>query len=209
MLITKSLLHISYPEKHWKDKSLFLFYFCPCGILVPRPGMEPMPPTVEGWILNHWTPREIPRIKDLNGKKGTLWVPATSLGEFFYNLEVEKILLTITQNPGAWGGKIDVFDFMKIQRIIVWGKKTNEQLEEDLHLNYRKGKFQEFPGGPEVRTALSMPRAWIPFLFGELRSHKLQHSVANFITCKEDLRHRGRGIRWRSSIGTNFQLIIR
>ena len=65
---------------------------------------------------------------------------------------------------------MDVFDFMKIQRIIVLGKKTNEQLEEDLHLNYRKGEFQEFPGGPVVRTAFSMTRAWIPFLFGELRS---------------------------------------
>ena len=145
--------------------------------------MEPMPPTVEGLILNHWTTREIPRIKDLNGKNEAMCVPAESLGEFFYNLEVEKTLLSITQNWEAWGGKINVFDFKKIQNIIMWGKKANDKPEEDLHLNYRKGEFQEFPGGPVVRTAFSMPRAWIPSLFGELRSHKLQHSVANFITC--------------------------
>ena len=25
------------------------------GILVPRPGIEPMPPALEEWSLNHWT----------------------------------------------------------------------------------------------------------------------------------------------------------
>ena len=32
-----------------------------CGILAPRPGIEPMPPAVEAWSLNHWTNREAPR----------------------------------------------------------------------------------------------------------------------------------------------------
>ena len=31
-----------------------------CGILVPRPGIEPGPPAVEAWSLNHWTAREVP-----------------------------------------------------------------------------------------------------------------------------------------------------
>ena len=30
-----------------------------CGILVPRPGIEPVPPVVEAWSLNHWTAREV------------------------------------------------------------------------------------------------------------------------------------------------------
>ena len=30
-----------------------------CRILVPRPGIEPVPPAVEGWSLNHWTAREV------------------------------------------------------------------------------------------------------------------------------------------------------
>ena len=25
-----------------------------CGVLVPQPGIEPMPPTVEAQSLNHW-----------------------------------------------------------------------------------------------------------------------------------------------------------
>jgi hypothetical protein len=29
-------------------------------ILVPRPGMEPMPPALGVWSLNHWTTREVP-----------------------------------------------------------------------------------------------------------------------------------------------------
>ena len=32
-----------------------------CGILVPRPGMEPMPPALEAQGFNHWTAREVPR----------------------------------------------------------------------------------------------------------------------------------------------------
>ena len=30
-----------------------------CGILVPRPGIEPVPPAVEAQSLNHWTAREV------------------------------------------------------------------------------------------------------------------------------------------------------
>ena len=29
------------------------------GILVPRPGIEPTPPAVEAWNLNHWTAKEV------------------------------------------------------------------------------------------------------------------------------------------------------
>ena len=40
---------------------LFFFFFCPClttcWILVPQPGIKPMPPTVEMQGLNHWTTR--------------------------------------------------------------------------------------------------------------------------------------------------------
>ena len=30
-----------------------------CGILVPRPGIEPMSPALEAWGLNHWTTRKV------------------------------------------------------------------------------------------------------------------------------------------------------
>ena len=49
----------------------FIFYFCwsrctvgrgarHAGILVPHPGIEPMPPVLEAQSPNHWTTREVP-----------------------------------------------------------------------------------------------------------------------------------------------------
>ena len=46
-------------------------YHAACGILVPQPGIEPMPPTVEVWCLNHWTAREVLAI--LNSQSYGLW----------------------------------------------------------------------------------------------------------------------------------------
>ena len=47
----------------------FFFFFCPhimaCRILVPQPGIEPMPPGVEVQSLNHWTAREVLAIQIL------------------------------------------------------------------------------------------------------------------------------------------------
>ena len=31
----------------------------PCGISVPQPGIEPMPPALEAGNLNHWITREV------------------------------------------------------------------------------------------------------------------------------------------------------
>ena len=40
---------------------LFCFFGCAtCGILVPWPGIKPLPLTVEAQSLNHWTAREVP-----------------------------------------------------------------------------------------------------------------------------------------------------
>ena len=41
--------------------SLFFFFGCEaCGILVPRPGTESMPPGAEAWNPNHWNTKEFP-----------------------------------------------------------------------------------------------------------------------------------------------------
>ena len=49
-------------------KNLFIYLFwvrwvllVAHGILVPQPGIEPMPPALEVWSLNHWTTREVSR----------------------------------------------------------------------------------------------------------------------------------------------------
>ena len=64
---------------------IFLFYFffpffsfsgqAACGILVPRSGIEPMPPALEAQNLNHWTTREVPCLKYFN-------LPVSLLGIF-------------------------------------------------------------------------------------------------------------------------------
>ena len=43
--------------------SILFIYFLPChaacGILVLQPAIEPTPPAMEAWSLNHWTVREV------------------------------------------------------------------------------------------------------------------------------------------------------
>ena len=31
----------------------------PCRVLVPGPGIQPVPPALEAWSLNHWTTSEV------------------------------------------------------------------------------------------------------------------------------------------------------
>ena len=33
-----------------------------CRILVPQPGIKPMPPAMRAQSLNHWTTREVPSV---------------------------------------------------------------------------------------------------------------------------------------------------
>ena len=48
----------------WKMWASSFFFFWPhhtaCRILVPQPGIEPVPPALEMQSLNHWTTREVP-----------------------------------------------------------------------------------------------------------------------------------------------------
>ena len=52
------------PGKPLDSLFVFVFFFAHAiwlgGILVPRPGMEPVPPAVEAGSPNHWTARESP-----------------------------------------------------------------------------------------------------------------------------------------------------
>ena len=49
-----------------------------CGILIPRPGIEHVPPSVEAQSLNHWTAREVLGsgcLKDKHGERICCQVP--------------------------------------------------------------------------------------------------------------------------------------
>ena len=61
-LIDKKLFQI--PQSSFISFFFFQFFGCAMwhvGIIVPQPGIEPMPPAVEAWSLNHWTAREVPK----------------------------------------------------------------------------------------------------------------------------------------------------
>ena len=45
-----------------------------CGILVPRPGIEPGPLAVAARSLNHWTDREFPVYSFSNGDKNSTYL---------------------------------------------------------------------------------------------------------------------------------------
>ena len=47
--------------------TLYLFFFLasPCGILVPHPGIEPVPPAEGVQSASHWTTREAPTANTL------------------------------------------------------------------------------------------------------------------------------------------------
>ena len=69
----------------------YIYIFWPhrvaCGILVPRPGIELVPPAGEVQSLNHWTAREVP------------WVPIKyiffRIVFFIITLEVAVIVSTL------------------------------------------------------------------------------------------------------------------
>ena len=79
-------------------RCLFFFFFwsrcTACGILVPQPGIELMPPAMEAWSPNHWTTKEFPG-RHLNPafkicKWGRADVPLEFLFLRLYHLEEWK-----------------------------------------------------------------------------------------------------------------------
>ena len=83
--------------------SLFLF-FCShqatCGVLVPQPGIEPVPPEVEVWNPNHWT-RKVPKSVD-SGRK-----------EYVHNVAIQGNHVTWTFKAHASKKKRSILYFKK------------------------------------------------------------------------------------------------
>ena len=52
-----------------------------CGILVPRPRIEPLSPALEVWGLNHWTAREVPRIREFFENQDRVPTLSCTLGD--------------------------------------------------------------------------------------------------------------------------------
>ena len=59
----ESLRSAQIQEEENQAPALLFFDHMTCEILVPQPGIEPVPPAVQVWNPNHWTPREVPRLQ--------------------------------------------------------------------------------------------------------------------------------------------------
>ena len=55
-----SIIYHSIDQYHPIELSAVGQFSLICGILVPQPGIEPMPPSMEAQSLNHWGTRKIP-----------------------------------------------------------------------------------------------------------------------------------------------------
>ena len=54
---------------------MFWFLVCEaCGILAPKPGIEPAPPALEAQSLNHWTAREVPSVVSVLDIEVFVWI---------------------------------------------------------------------------------------------------------------------------------------
>ena len=61
-ILSPSLFIIILPPKNTQLTLFFLASLCGVWDLSFMTGIEPVPPTVEVWSLNHWTAREIPSL---------------------------------------------------------------------------------------------------------------------------------------------------
>ena len=59
-----------------EEDDLFWPHRTACGILVPRPGIEPVTPAVEVPSPNHWSTREVPRRISKDVQVLATWVGA-------------------------------------------------------------------------------------------------------------------------------------
>ena len=90
--------------------SIFIFGCVACGVLVPQPGIEPVPPALEAWSLSHWTSGEIPHFKLLSLFLWNTWAGtisnknATIQGDWEGMPELPQEMRQDWGRAGAWGG---------------------------------------------------------------------------------------------------------
>ena len=100
----------------------FFFWPCPaaCRILVPRPGIEPLPPPLGAQSLNHWTAWEVPNptiflmyvlLDSTDMMSMTNYILKNQKSVFFTGLQgvhrsmtsvVSKWMSVEKGNPGLW-----------------------------------------------------------------------------------------------------------
>ena len=98
---------------------------CPavCGIFISPPGMEPPAPCIAGWILNHWTTKEVPRI-------------------FFFNEEIYPCLIkgtiqhTFSHDQNSIGLQYVLMSCLDFPRFYFLRKKRAKALQSTSQIQW-------------------------------------------------------------------------
>ena len=77
---------------------VFWLHWAACRILVPQPGIEPEPPLVQVWGLNHWTAREVPKTSLLVPSQAHTDFPSPRTLHFLHGCAPAHNLLRISPN---------------------------------------------------------------------------------------------------------------
>ena len=75
-----------------------------CWILIPWLGIEPVPPAVEAWSLNHWTAREVPERSPFFNFSG--WQPVGCplvWSQFPHHVETGHLSVSPIRLWARWG----------------------------------------------------------------------------------------------------------
>ena len=87
----------------------FIFFPClaACGILVPWPGIKPMPPALGAWNFSHWTIREVPVISGFWYFPffPSLLVLAVYLELTIFTTQIITMVWSLTQSQTSWNVK--------------------------------------------------------------------------------------------------------
>ena len=105
---------------------VFWPYLAVGRILVPRPGIEPMLPAKQAWILNRWTAREAPEVLDLKISDQMLKIPKKKIHSKAH--AIAKFISTVHKETLMYLEKKNFEVFIKNFRIrmgLVFSKTTN------------------------------------------------------------------------------------
>ena len=89
------------PLGYWGFLLLLLFCFLQCGILVPSPGIKPVPPQWKH-SLNHWTTCKVPKLEGFDSFKLKKVDAIPPWSAVFIRPSLASLWLSAPSNP-TWG----------------------------------------------------------------------------------------------------------
>ena len=124
----------------------YFIYFWPshlaCGIFLPQPGTEPMPPAVGVWSFNNWTSREVPRQASWKNNSHSLSAPL--LSHLYLDSLYQASSSKVRNGSETVGPKAYTVLRSTLRRQIMNYDHEIRNMKENLHLS-----------GPDAETPLA------------------------------------------------------